>query len=86
MKIQITEKYVMTSDTYNFILNEVSVVKTGKTAGQTRLTPIGYYSRVSDLVDGLISLKMRQSTKRTLESFIKEHQSLVDEIRQLLKS
>lgn len=85
MKIQITEDYVMTSDAHNFILNEVSIAQTGKKAGQQRLAPIGYYSRVSDLVDGLISLKMKRSTKRTMESFIKEHRALVDEIRKVFQ-
>ena len=85
MKIQITDEYVMTSDAHNFILNEVSTVQTGKNAGKQRLTPIGYYSRVSDLVEGLIDRKMRGSLTRTMKGFIQEHTSLVDEIKRLFK-
>lgn len=70
MKIQITDEYVMTSDPHNFILNEVVTVKTGNTAGRVWLKPIGYYQSVLGLIEALISLKMRQSTKRTLNAFI----------------
>ena len=85
MKIQITDEYVMTSDVNNFILNEAFVVKDGKDAGKTRLRPIGCYSRVSDLVEGIIDRKMRNSTSRTMKGFIQEHTALVDEIRRLFK-
>jgi hypothetical protein len=85
MEIQITDKYVMTSDAHNFILNEVSVVKSGKTTGKVRLRPIGYYSCVSDLVEGVISKRMKSSTTRTMKAFLSEHTQLVDEIRRLFK-
>jgi len=85
MKIQIMDEYVMTSDAHNFILNEVTIVKTGKSAGTQRLVPVAYYSRVSDLVEGIIDRKMRGSLARTMKGFIQEHTALVDEIRQLFK-
>jgi hypothetical protein len=75
----------MTSDPNNYILNTKEVIKEGKNAGKTRLRPIAYYSRVSDLVEGIIDRKMRNSTTRTMKGFIQEHQALVDEIRKLFK-
>lgn len=85
MKIQITDDYVMTSDAYNFILNEVQVIQEGSNAGKTRLKPVGYYSRVEDLVEGVIDRKMRSSTIRTMKGFIAAHRTLCDEIRNLFK-
>uniref|UniRef100_A0A6M3KNC4 DUF5405 domain-containing protein n=1 Tax=viral metagenome TaxID=1070528 RepID=A0A6M3KNC4_9ZZZZ len=85
MNIQITDNYVMTSDAYNFILNEVHVIETGKKAGKTTLVPIGYYPSVVSLCEGLISKKLRQSTKRTLKTFLQEHTELVDEIKGLFR-
>jgi len=85
MKIQITDDYVMTSDAHNFILNVVETVQKGKTAGQTRLRAVGFYQSVEDLVEGLISKKMKQSTKRTLKAFLQEHTELVGEIRRLFR-
>lgn len=85
MRIQITDDYVMTSDAHNFILNEAAIVEKGKSAGKTRLRPIAYYSRVSDLVEGIIDRKMRNSTTRTMKGFIQEHRALVDDIRKLFR-
>ena len=75
----------MTSDTCNFILNIEETSKKGKNAGQVRLRPIGFYSRVCDLAEAVIDLKMRSSITRTMKGFIQEHTALVDEIRQLFK-
>ena len=58
MEIQITDQYVMTSDAHNFILNDVQIGKTGKSAGKRRLSPVGFYKSVSDLCEGIISKKM----------------------------
>ena len=44
MRIQITDDYVMTSDTYNFILNRKVTVQKGKHDGEEALDPIGFYS------------------------------------------
>ncbi|AJK17675.1 hypothetical protein B7R70_05340 [Yersinia pseudotuberculosis] len=55
MNIKIGEKYVVTSDRLQFILNEVKVSQKGKNKGQERLEPIAYYSTISQLVAGLIN-------------------------------
>ena len=83
MKIQITDDYVMTSDTYNFILNRKVTVQKGKHAGEEALDPIGFYSRVEDLLVSLIDKKMARSTKRTLKGFLQEHRDFCAEIRSL---
>lgn len=85
MRIEITDKYVMTSDAHNYILNTKEIVKDGKNAGKTRLRPIAYYSRVSDLIEGIIDRKMKGSLTRTMKGFIQEHRALCDEIRKLFK-
>ena len=85
MHIQITDKYVMTSDAHNFILNEVQIGQKGKSEGKRRLVPIGFYSNVSSLCEAVITKKMRSSTTRTMKTFLQEHTELVDEIRRLFK-
>ena len=37
------------------------------------------------MVEGLVSLKMRLSTKRTLKTFLQEHTELIGEIRRLFR-
>ncbi|HDL6962859.1 TPA: DUF5405 family protein [Yersinia enterocolitica] len=54
MNIKIGEKHVVTSDSLQFILNEVKISQKGKNEGQERLEPIGYYPTISQLVEGLI--------------------------------
>jgi len=81
MRIELTKGYVMTSDAHNLILNESSVTKSGR----VRLRPVGYYSDVSGLVDGLISLKVRHSKVRSLKGLIQEQHALIEEIRRLFR-
>ncbi|HEC1651003.1 TPA: DUF5405 family protein [Yersinia enterocolitica] len=54
MNIKIGYQYIITSDSLQFILNEVKVSKKGKSEGQERLEPIAYYPTISQLVEGLI--------------------------------
>ncbi|EPP1150774.1 DUF5405 family protein [Yersinia enterocolitica] len=54
MHIKIGEKHVVTSDSLQFILNEVKVSQKGKSEGQERLEPIAYYPTIAQLVEGLI--------------------------------
>ena len=85
MKIHIIDKYYMTSDAFNFILNVEDAVKEGENAGTLRTRPIGFYSRVCDLVEAVIDLKMKSSTTQSMKGFIQEHAALVAEIRQLFQ-
>lgn len=54
LRIEIGDKWVITSDQYQFILNEKKVVKSGKKAGEEWLDTIGYYPKINQLVSGLI--------------------------------
>ncbi|ENT6120843.1 Uncharacterised protein [Klebsiella pneumoniae] len=54
IRIEIGDKWVITSDQYQFILNEKKVVKSGKKAGEEWLDTIGYYPKVNQLISGLI--------------------------------
>lgn len=76
----------MTTDAYNFILNEVQVVQNGKNKGKEYLVAIGFYPDIPQLLDGLISKKMLRSRARTLEGFLSEHAKLVEEIRELFRT
>ncbi|MDA5524953.1 DUF5405 family protein [Yersinia kristensenii] len=67
MHIKIGEKYVVTSDSLQFILNEVKVSKKGKSAGQERLEPVAYYPTISQLVDNLIK---RHIGEAQINSFV----------------
>lgn len=67
MQIEIGE-YVITSDTYNLILNEKKVAKEGKSAGEERLQSIGFYSTISTLISALIQREVLLSDVQSLQA------------------
>ena len=85
MQIKITDDYVMTSDSCNFILNEAVVGKTGKNIGKERLKPVGFYSCISDLCDGLVNKVLRSSNAETIEALVAEQNALCEKIEDIFR-
>ncbi len=54
IRIDINERYVVTSDRFQFILQERKTVETGKNAGAEWLDTVGFYPKLSQLVSGLM--------------------------------
>ena len=67
MNICIGEKLVVTSDQHQFILNEKKLVKAGAKAGSEVLVPIGYYPKLSQLINGLIHQGVREADINSLK-------------------
>lgn len=74
MSIHITigDKWVITSDQYQFILNEKKVVKSGKKAGEEWLDTIGYYPKFNQLISGLIHHHIQQSAITSIDEMAAE--------------
>ncbi|HIC6261175.1 TPA: DUF5405 family protein [Salmonella enterica subsp. enterica serovar Nagoya] len=66
IRIEIGDKWVITSDQYQFILNEKKVVKTGNKAGEEWLDTIGYYPKINQLISGLIHHHIQTATINSL--------------------
>lgn len=66
--IEVGDKWVITSDQYQFILNEKKVVKTGNKAGEEWLDTIGYYPKINQLISGLIHHHINISAITSLEA------------------
>ena len=66
IRIAVGDSWVITSDTLQFILNKKKVVLSGEKKGQEYLEAIGYYSRIDQLVRGLIHFEIRTSTVKTV--------------------
>lgn len=62
VRINIGKEWVVTSDTFQFILNRKKTVKTGGKAGEEWLDAVGYYPTLTQLVSGLIHHEIRNST------------------------
>ncbi|EGZ4375697.1 hypothetical protein AA129_002401 [Salmonella enterica subsp. enterica serovar Lexington] len=72
IRIEIDDKWVITSDQYQFILNEKKVVKSGKNAGEEWLDTIGYYPKINQLISVLIHHHIQQSSITTLDAMAAE--------------
>lgn len=72
IRIEIGDKWVITSDQFQFILNEKKVVKAGKNAGEEWLATIGYYPKINQLISGLIHHHIQQSSIATLDAMATE--------------
>ena len=66
IRIEVSDKWVITSDQYQFILNEKKVVKSGKKAGEEWLDTIGYYPKINQLISGLIHHHIETATINSL--------------------
>lgn len=66
IRIEVSDKWVITSDQYQFILNEKKVVKSGKKAGEEWIDTIGYYQKINQLISGLIHHHIQTATINSL--------------------
>lgn len=72
IRIEVGDKWVITSDQYQFILNEKKVAQSGKKAGEEWLDTIGYYPKINQLISGLIHHHIQQSSITTLDAMAAE--------------
>ncbi|HIH5078575.1 TPA: DUF5405 family protein [Citrobacter freundii] len=72
IRIEIGDKWVITSDQYQFILNEKKFVKTGNKAGEEWLDTIGYYPKINQLISGLIHHHIQQTSITALDAMAAE--------------
>ena len=72
LRLEVGDKWVITSDQYQFILNERKVVKSGKKAGEEWLDPIGYYPKINQLISGLIHHHIQSSEIQCVKEMANE--------------
>ena len=72
IRIEVGDKWGITSDQYQFILNEKKVAQSGKKAGEEWLDTIGYYPKINQLISGLIHHHIQQSSITTLNEMAAE--------------
>ena len=68
IRIEIGDRYVVTSDQFQFILCEKKIALTGKNAGKEWLNTVGYYPKLSQLVSGLLHHSILTGDATALES------------------
>ena len=66
INIKVGDKWVITSDSLQFILNKKIVAKSGIKKGEGYLKALGYYPRMSQLVNGLIHFHLHDSDVKSI--------------------
>lgn len=72
IRIEIGDKWVITSDQFQFILNQKKVVKAGKNAGEEWLNTVGYYPMINQLITGLLHQHIQTRTINSLSEMAEE--------------
>ncbi|WP_338300933.1 DUF5405 family protein [Escherichia coli] len=72
IRIEVGDKWVITSDQYQFILNEKKVAQSGKKAGEEWLDTIGYYPKINQLITGLVHHQIQNSEIKSLKGMADE--------------
>lgn len=66
MNIKIDENLRITTDKYNYIIQEKVVAKSGKTKGKVKWKPRGYYTRIDHLCNALLNIRIRKADVSSL--------------------
>lgn len=67
MKIEIDNKWVITSDKYQFILQEKGIAKSGKNEGEEVLKSATFHSQMDSLIRSLIMKEVRAADVESLQ-------------------
>ncbi|MFU2167630.1 DUF5405 family protein [Lelliottia nimipressuralis] len=74
--IVIGNKFVITSDQFQFILQEKKIAKSGKSAGKEWLDIVGFYPTIPKLVSGLILHNLLTGEARQFSDLEKQVEQL----------
>lgn len=77
-QLELFRDYFVTADRYQFILNRRYP---NEKTGEMEIEKMGYYSRLSTLVERLVEMELKRSEVRTVEEL--NHQML--ELRRLIR-
>lgn len=72
INIVIDNKFVITSDQFQFILQEKKISKSGKNTGKEWLDAVGYYPTISKLISGLVLHNILTSEARQFSELEKQ--------------
>lgn len=68
IRIEIGDRYVVTSDQFQFILREKKIAKAGINTDKEYLDTVGYYPKLSQLVSGLLHHSILTGDATTFEA------------------
>ncbi|MEM5816504.1 MAG: DUF5405 family protein [Desulfitobacterium hafniense] len=84
MRIDINEKYCITSDEYQYILNTKFVSNGKKTKGQEELKAVAYCSDLNHCLKELVKRQIRESDCTSLRDVVKRIEEIRSEINRTI--
>lgn len=72
MRVHVEDDIYLSGDRYGFTIERMTVVKSGKNEGDKQFMAMGHYSQLASAVNGLVKLKLSESTAYTLGQLLRE--------------
>ncbi|MPW26244.1 hypothetical protein GC105_10635 [Alkalibaculum sp. M08DMB] len=79
MELVLSDKYQISTDQFNYILQEKSVVKDGNNAGQEYTKNIGYYGKLEQALKVVLDLKIKDVDKANIKQ-LHDHLALINDV------
>ena len=84
LNIKIDDKYVITADSRNYMLQEVKIAKEGKNKGEETHYTIGYYGKIGQALQGFKEHKIRTSNISNFDELLTTIQDIDRTIKKIL--
>jgi hypothetical protein len=84
VNIPLDDKYTLTSDSMNYIIEETKVIQDGERKGEKYKTAYGYYGTVETALKGFKELKIRTSDAKSIKELLKVSKEIDKKIEKIL--
>jgi len=84
VNIPLDDKYTLTSDSLNYIIEETKVRQDGDRKGETYKTVYGYYSTLESALKGFKELKIRTSDAKSIKELLEVSKETDKKIEKIL--
>jgi hypothetical protein len=83
MNIRLSEDYQLTSDKYQYILQERKIAEKGKQKGKERWDNVGYYSKLNQALESYIDMRVKDSDNNSVAGLLSYLKEITKEVKAL---
>jgi hypothetical protein len=84
MRVHVENDLYISADGREYTLERKRVAERGKQAGEIFYTPIGHYSTLQGAINGLVKLKISESTATTLRELLASVEQIYNDIKAMV--
>ena len=85
MNIRLSEDYQITSDKYQYMLQERKVPTKGENIGKEYWDNIGYYNKLQTVLEDYVDMRVRTSNKNSVAELITYLKEIKKEVTNMMK-